>query len=950
MKLLFIPILLSFSTFIVAQNIQFNDQNFKQALLDHSPTIDVDNNDEISYTEAFNTTSLSIIDKNITDLTGIEFFTEITYLYASKNPLTSINLSQNTKIGNLSLSDFLFEEIDLSKLANLKALSVFDGELVNLDLTNNPLVNSVFAYNNELASVNFSGIDTIMMIIVNDNNLDSIDVSDVRNLRSISFKNNNLKYLDLSKNMRIDNGQSSVEGIGNPLERICAPTHRVLVNIWTVPENTIVTDDCNAIFIQFTDDSLKQALINHNPIIDLNSDGEISVSEAELITTIDITNKGITNLDGLEYFINLNTIKASDNQIDDFDATLFNQLNYVDFNNNLLTYLDFSTNVSTLQFVQLNNNNLDSVNILSSPKLATFWANDNNLRNIDLSNSSQLFQLVLNNNQLKTIGAKNCENLSSIEINNNKVSEIDLEGTSKLVIFKADSNNIEQLNFSNQTNLFSFSTAFTIINNPLKQMCIGEIHKDYIDVWGIPENTEVSTFCNFGFVPFSDSLLRKFISKNTEIDINSDGEISLYEANLVQSILLSGFGYNIDTSEWFYDLSGIEYFNNAFSMSYFRSNVSALNLSNMSNLKLFTLGDSKLETAKLSNIPQLEALSLMNNSLNELDLSIDIKQSIKALNISNNQLNSIDVSDFTNLTSVICNGNNNEVICIRPGQIDSVTWTKDESQVFSTTCGSNIINFQNNVLKQALLNHEPAIDTDDDNEISYKEANVASSLILNSIGLADISELSYFINITQLDVSFNNLQNINVSIFNNLSTLIANDNNISQIIFFDTLANGAIEEEIENTSIVNIDLSNNGLSNLDVSKVVNLNTLNTINNQDLLGICVNENQLDTKTINWQKDITTSYGVNCELLTSVFQIQNKFVATYPNPASNYLFVSSEEKIKSVEFSDLNGKQIASFKVNNVSGTIPINNLSDGLYILKINFQNDLIKYKKVIIKK
>lgn len=57
--------------------------------------------------------------------------------------------------------------------------------------------------------------------------------------------------------------------------------------------------------VNIPDINFKNALVNHDPIIDTNGDGEIQVSEAELATIINVSSTSISSIQGLEAFVNL---------------------------------------------------------------------------------------------------------------------------------------------------------------------------------------------------------------------------------------------------------------------------------------------------------------------------------------------------------------------------------------------------------------------------------------------------------------------------------------------------------------------------------------------------------------------------------------------------------------------------------------------------------------------
>lgn len=67
--------------------------------------------------------------------------------------------------------------------------------------------------------------------------------------------------------------------------------------------------------IKFTDSLFKKALLNHNPTIDLNNDGEIQVTEAESLKELTLMQKGITNVQEIYYFKNLTELNLNNNEL-----------------------------------------------------------------------------------------------------------------------------------------------------------------------------------------------------------------------------------------------------------------------------------------------------------------------------------------------------------------------------------------------------------------------------------------------------------------------------------------------------------------------------------------------------------------------------------------------------------------------------------------------------------
>lgn len=120
----------------------------------------------------------------ITNLQGIEYFTNLISLSCTKNNLSSLDLSQNTKLERLDLSSDQLTSLNVSKCTNLQSLNVQFNSLTSLDVTKCTRLTTLYIHNNAI---------------------DSVDISKCTNLESFSCSNNQLKDLDVSKNVKMRN-------------------------------------------------------------------------------------------------------------------------------------------------------------------------------------------------------------------------------------------------------------------------------------------------------------------------------------------------------------------------------------------------------------------------------------------------------------------------------------------------------------------------------------------------------------------------------------------------------------------------------------------------------------------------------------------------------------------------------------------------------------------------
>ena len=95
-----------------AQKTYVPDNNFEQALIDAGYDDALD--DSVLTATISAVSSLYLENKNISDLTGIEDFSNLSYLRAYSNALTSIDISNNTLLTYLHLDNTDLTSLDVS--------------------------------------------------------------------------------------------------------------------------------------------------------------------------------------------------------------------------------------------------------------------------------------------------------------------------------------------------------------------------------------------------------------------------------------------------------------------------------------------------------------------------------------------------------------------------------------------------------------------------------------------------------------------------------------------------------------------------------------------------------------------------------------------------------------------------------------------------------------------
>lgn len=163
-----------------AQSTYVPDDNFEQERIN----LGYDSGPVDDYVPTANISGINSLDvsfKNIADLTGIEDFSALVFLGADGNLVTTIDISHNTLIVELSANDnSLLSSIITTNLANLQLFYANRCQISSVDFSTNTLLMDLAANENKLTSLNESNNPVLGAIFVR-NNLLSIKVNNISN-------------------------------------------------------------------------------------------------------------------------------------------------------------------------------------------------------------------------------------------------------------------------------------------------------------------------------------------------------------------------------------------------------------------------------------------------------------------------------------------------------------------------------------------------------------------------------------------------------------------------------------------------------------------------------------------------------------------------------------------------------------------------------------------------
>jgi spore coat protein U-like protein len=424
-------------------------------------------------------------------------------------------------------------------------------------------------------------------------------------------------------------------------------------------------------------------------------------------------------------------------------------------------------------------------------------------------------------------------------------------------------------------------------------------------------------------VNIPDANFNTYLVGNTAINTNGDTEIQCSEASAFSGQIDCG-GLSIS------DLTGIEEFTSLTVL--WCDNNSLINLDVTNNLALIDLRchNNSLSSIDVTLNSSLDNLSISYNSISSIDLSQNILltgfycffNSFSNLDLTQTAVTTLRCHDNSLLTSLnFANGlnsnmadpsfqahNNPNLTCI---QVDNATysttnWTTyvDAGTSFSTNCSACLVNIPDANFKAYLVGNT-AINTNADTEIQCSEANAFTGMInCTGLGIADLTGLEFFINLTDFRCVNSGLTSLNVSQNTALTTLVCNGNPLNTL------------DVSNNTALTTLYCYSNSLSTLDVSNNTALEILYCYSNSLSVLDVSNNNLITELKCHWNYTISALDVSNMASLNTLTCAYNSLASLdVSNNTQLTSFDCGNNVITSLNMS--NNNAITSFACNNNS---------------------------------
>ena len=358
--------------------------------------------------------------------------------------------------------------------------------------------------------------------------------------------------------------------------------------------------------------------------LDIFSDGVITDYELTLIHIIDVNDRNISSLKGIENFPNLLGLSCNNNSISELDLTSNTSIMGVFCSNNNITTLNlsnqhnliavqcFSNKMTSLNLdgceklvsLDCSLNSLTHLNVKSSTALGTLDCRGNDIEELDLSGLASLKYLDCAANYwvaegmtltggIASLNLSGCTALEEINCNSNAITTLDVSGFTRLKTLDCGSNTLETLNASGCSALTNLTCSDNALVNLNLDGCIalGEIDCNTnqltsLDVSGLSSLTSLRCSRNrLVSLELNTALKTIWCSDNnlSDIDITQNKDLLLIQCD--------------------------------------GNNLTSINTSNNKELLALACGNNNLTALDIAANTELETLACEYNHIPALDLS-----------------------------------------------------------------------------------------------------------------------------------------------------------------------------------------------------------------------------------------------------------------------------------------------------------------------------------------
>lgn len=466
----------------------------------------------------------------------------------SNNEIRNIVMDSVGELVKFDCSNNNLMALDVSQCFNLEELNCSGNQLMELDVENQTQLTQLDCSNNKLTELNVKQNGGLTSLICNDNQLTTLNLSQNHSLSHLNCARNRLACVDVTG---ISGGTITADDNRCPI----AVRTDGMFDLTTLPGFDVskatgwnggsvsgttlsVKAGANEVSYQydcgngvtptfifetslpineknFPDDNFR----NYIKTYKAGGRDVLTVEEQRKVEIIEINNKGVSDLKGIEAFPNLKELNCGNNSIQKLDLRQNPKLEKLICNKNQLTQLDLSKNpkiyhlicswnqlkqldVSNLEdFVTLDcsHNDLEQLDVRKSRSLVALYCSSNRLTELDadVTHKPSLERVECQNNQLTSLILGENKGLKKLNCAHNQLTQLNLNNMISLTELKCQNNQLTALDVSSSPNLTTLVlknnhlTSLNLDSNPNLDFTITDVYNsDFNNVYTVTLNPD----------------------------------------------------------------------------------------------------------------------------------------------------------------------------------------------------------------------------------------------------------------------------------------------------------------------------------------------------------------------------------------------------------------------------------------------------------------------------
>ncbi|WP_369618189.1 T9SS type A sorting domain-containing protein [Flavobacterium sp. CFS9] len=354
-----------------------------------------------------------------------------------------------------------------------------NGSVLNSDIENITSLDVASSGIKDLTGI--KGFKKLNSLNCSGNLLSLLDVSQNKALTLLNCTNNSLESLNLKNGNNINFDVNS-NFKNNPNLNCIQVDDDVYANTnWAALKDSTANYnlDCT-IYTLIPDSNFEDKLI----ALEIDKDGKngkVATASINKVTFLDLSNSNISDIKGIEDFTSLTYLDLNFNNIQSINLSQNKSLIKLSLHDNKLKALDLTANKELFNLM-FSMNQISTIDLSQNKKVHYVTADRNQLTSIDLSANPELESLYCGHNDLTTLDVSNQPNLLQLNCVYTKISKLDVSSNPKLEDLYFDNAQLTTLDLSNNPRLKRLNlawnqlTSLDLSHNPLLEFVFLEFN------------------------------------------------------------------------------------------------------------------------------------------------------------------------------------------------------------------------------------------------------------------------------------------------------------------------------------------------------------------------------------------------------------------------------------------------------------------------------------------